>query len=84
MSYPTRSLPSARRNPSGSIVPGNTGQSPVLLSRIQEKKVELQNLRELRDMSAELARQMETLEKKLSTLSNGTEGTIQLFEGLTP
>lgn len=72
MSYPTRSLPSARRT--GSIAPGSLGQSPVLISRIQEKKMELENLRELRDMSAGLAKQMETLEEKLSTLSNGTEG----------
>ena len=79
MSFPSRSLPSARRNPSGSIAPGNAGHSPVLLSRIQEKKMELENLRQLRDMSAELARQMETLETKLSTLSNGTEGILKIL-----
>ena len=56
------------------MAPGNAGHSPVLLARIQEKKLELENLRQLRDMSAELARQMDTLESKLSTLSNGTEG----------
>ena len=46
----------------------------MLLARINEKKAELENLKELRDLSAQLAGQMQTLEEKLSTLSNGTEG----------
>lgn len=46
--------------------------SPALLARIAEKKTELANLRELRDSSAQLASQMEMLEAKLSTLSDGT------------
>lgn len=50
------------------------GQSPALLARIEEKKAELESLRELRDLSAAVATQMEALEQKLSTLSNGTEG----------
>lgn len=53
------------------------GQSPVLLARINEKRQELENLKELRDLSAGLAGQMTVLEEKLATLSNGTEGTIQ-------
>ncbi|KAK7423908.1 DASH complex subunit dad2 [Neonectria punicea] len=59
------------RAPSASS--SSTGQSPALLARIEEKKAELESLRELRDLSAAVAEQMEALEKKLSTLSDGTE-----------
>ncbi|KAI4108951.1 MAG: hypothetical protein LQ339_002070 [Xanthoria mediterranea] len=45
----------------------------MLLARINEKKAELENLKQLRDLSAGLAAQMQTLQEKLSTLSNGTE-----------
>lgn len=62
------------RNPSASAT-SSAGQSPALLARIEEKKAELENLRELRDLSAAVATQMEALEQKLSTLSDGTEGT---------
>lgn len=54
----------------------SSGQSPALLARVNEKKIELNNLRELRDLSAQLANQMQMLEEKLSTLSNGTEGLL--------
>ncbi|KAI9671803.1 MAG: hypothetical protein M1831_003331 [Alyxoria varia] len=81
MSNPTRTLPSHLRASSFGVA-GNassgsssrSGASPVLLARINEKKAELENLKELRDLSAQLAGQMQTLEEKLSTLSNGTEG----------
>lgn len=54
---------------------GNSaGQSPILLARISEKKAELESLKELRDLSAGLAGQMQMLEEKLATLSDGTEG----------
>lgn len=43
------------------------------MARVNEKKAELENLRELRDLSAAVATQMEALEQKLSTLSDGTE-----------
>lgn len=78
MSYPSRPLPSHLRQASTSNN-GNSlqGQSPVLLARIAEKRQELENLKELRDLSAGLAGQMTVLEEKLATLSNGTEGTIQ-------
>ncbi|KAJ4326922.1 DASH complex subunit dad2 [Fusarium piperis] len=72
MSYPTRSFSSHMRNPSASAT-SSAGQSPALLARIEEKKAELENLRELRDLSAAVATQMEALEQKLSTLSDGTE-----------
>ena len=51
----------------------------MLLARIEEKKAELENLKQLRDLSAGLAGQMQMLEDKLSTLSDGTEGMRCLF-----
>ena len=57
----------------GHIINSN-GQSPVLVARINEKKVELENLKQLRDLSGQLAGQMQMLEDKLATLANGTEG----------
>jgi DASH complex subunit DAD2 len=51
-----------------------SGQSPALVARVNEKKAELENLKELRDLSAAVASQMEALEQKLATLSDGTEG----------
>lgn len=52
----------------------STGQSPALIARVNEKKAELESLKELRDLSAAVASQMEALEQKLGTLSDGTEG----------
>jgi DASH complex subunit DAD2 len=76
MSYPTRPLTSHLRQPSmpGNLNSASAGQSPVLLARINEKKAELENLKQLRDLSAGLAGQMQMLEEKLATLSDGTEG----------
>ncbi|PNP41050.1 hypothetical protein TGAMA5MH_06918 [Trichoderma gamsii] len=71
MSYPTRSFSSHLRAPSSSTA--SAAQSPALLARIEEKQAELENLKELRDLSAAVATQMEALEEKLSTLSDGTE-----------
>jgi DASH complex subunit DAD2 len=59
---------------SGNANSASTGQSQVLLARINEKKLELENLRQLRDLSAALAGQMSVLEEKLATLADGTEG----------
>jgi DASH complex subunit DAD2 len=61
---------------SGNGNSASTGQSQVLLARINEKKLELENLRQLRDLSAALAGQMSVLEEKLATLADGTEGTL--------
>ncbi|EFW98799.1 dash complex subunit [Grosmannia clavigera kw1407] len=47
--------------------------SVSLQTRVNEKKEELENLKQLRDLSAAVASQMEALENKLSTLSDGTE-----------
>ena len=44
--------------------------------RINEKKAELENLKQLRDLSGDLAVQMHALEQKLATLSDGTEGML--------
>ncbi|KAJ9398563.1 hypothetical protein DTO282F9_4518 [Paecilomyces variotii] len=48
-------------------------QSSALAARIASKKAELDNLKELRDLSGVLASQMQALEEKLSTLKDGTE-----------
>ncbi|KAK2070726.1 hypothetical protein P8C59_005200 [Phyllachora maydis] len=61
------------RQPSMSVSSASAGQSPALIARVNEKKAELENLRELRDLSAAVASQMEALEEKLATLSDGTE-----------
>lgn len=76
MSYPSRPLPSHLRQPStsGNASAASAGQSPILIARINEKKAELENLKQLRDLSAGLASQMQMLEQKLATLSDGTQG----------
>jgi DASH complex subunit DAD2 len=77
MSYPTRSLSSHMRATSTSASTG--AQSPALVARIEEKKAELANLKELRELSAAVATQMEALEQKLSTLTDGTEGALGIY-----
>lgn len=77
MSYSSRPLPShLRQGSTTNLTSSNAGQSPVLLARIAEKKAELENLKQLRDLSAGLAGQMQMLEEKLATLSDGTEGML--------
>lgn len=49
------------------------------MARIIEKRTELENLKQLRDLSAGLAAQMQTLEEKLSMLSDGSEGLSGFF-----
>ncbi|KAK3372838.1 DASH complex subunit Dad2-domain-containing protein [Lasiosphaeria ovina] len=74
--FPTRSFSSHMRQPSlaaASTSTASTGQSTALAARVSEKKAELENLKELRNLSAALASQMEALEQKLATLSDGTE-----------
>ncbi|EFY88173.1 hypothetical protein MAC_05779 [Metarhizium acridum CQMa 102] len=65
------------RAPSSST--SSASQSPALLARIEEKKAELQSLRELRDLSAAVSNQMEALEQKLTTLSDGTEAVAAVM-----
>ena len=62
------------RHPSIGGSQASTAQSPMLVARINEKKAELENLKQLRDLSGGLAAQMQALEEKLSTLSDGAEG----------
>jgi len=81
MSYSSRPLPSHLRQASttGNLNSASVGQSPVLLARIEEKKAELENLKQLRDLSAGLAGQMKMLEEKLATLSDGTEAVATVL-----
>ena len=74
MSYQNRPIGSSLRHPSMGGSQASAGQSPMLQARINEKKAELENLKQLRDLSGGLAAQMQALEEKLSTLSGGTEG----------
>ena len=53
----------------------STQQSSILSARIASKRAELEDLKQLRDVSGALASQMEVLEQKLSTLRDGTEGS---------
>ncbi|KAH8687243.1 DASH complex subunit Dad2-domain-containing protein [Tricladium varicosporioides] len=80
MAFSSRTLPSHMRQ--GSTA-GNSnsasGQSPILIARINEKKAELENLKQLRDLSAGLAGQMQMLEEKLATLSDGTEAVATVL-----
>jgi DASH complex subunit DAD2 len=78
MAFPSRSLPGHLRQGSTTSNPHgqSTGQSTALQARINEKKAELDNLKDLRDLSAAVANQMEALEQKLATLSDGTEGAV--------
>lgn len=80
MAYPSRSLNSTLRHPSTDSSQPSSGQSPVLVARINEKRAELENLKQLRDLSAGLAAQMQTLEEKLSMLSDGAEGLFEFLK----
>ncbi|ODQ51363.1 DASH complex, subunit Dad2 [Saitoella complicata NRRL Y-17804] len=53
--------------------------NPALAARLAEKQREYENLLQLRDLSAGLAAQMEQLEGKLETLTNGTEAVATVL-----
>lgn len=75
MSYgPAQSHPRASSGTMYGAPAQQHSQSPALVQRISEKKQELENLVQLRDLSAALAQQMELLEEKLGTLADGTQG----------
>jgi DASH complex subunit DAD2 len=83
MSYRS-ALPSHIRPSSGLATQTNanlTGstQTSALQTRINEKKAELESLKQLRDLSAGLAGQMQQLEEKLATLSNGTQAVAEVL-----
>ena len=84
MAYQGRTQHSAMRHPSMGSVQPSSGQSPILVARITEKRTELENLKQLRDLSAAVAAQMQTLEEKLSLLSDGTEGLFSVFVHMPP
>ncbi|CAI7642516.1 unnamed protein product [Penicillium manginii] len=65
-SRPTSMLPGGLRQPASQ-------PSSALSTRIAAKKAELENLRQLRDLSGTLAMQMQALESKIATLKDGTE-----------
>lgn len=52
--------------------------SSVLAARVNAKRQELESLKELSSASNGLAKQMEELEKKLSTLNDGAQGPLLL------
>jgi DASH complex subunit DAD2 len=63
---------SSLRQPS--IGSQNPQQSSALAARIAAKRSELENLKQLKELSGALAAQMGALEEKLATLRDGTEG----------
>lgn len=69
--------------PAGFGAPPPSHHSPALLARIEEKKQELESLMALRDLSGNLAAQMQQLGDKLATLTDGTEGDLILMETMT-
>ncbi|KAL8711333.1 MAG: hypothetical protein Q9220_004230 [cf. Caloplaca sp. 1 TL-2023] len=80
MAYSNRPMNSGLRASSSLGGPqASSNQSPMLLARVNEKKEELENLKQLRDLSAGLATQMQTLEARLSTLSDGTEAVAAVL-----
>jgi DASH complex subunit DAD2 len=74
-----RPIPSHLRSGSLSNAGSSTSQSSALQARINEKKQELASLKELQSLSAGLADQMEQLEQKLATLSDGTEAVATVL-----
>jgi DASH complex subunit Dad2 len=78
MSLPNRGALASHVRSTSIAGTASTGQSSILQARINEKKAELAHLKELQALSAGLADQMEKLENKLATLSDGTEGLFPL------
>ncbi|EXJ54059.1 hypothetical protein A1O7_09396 [Cladophialophora yegresii CBS 114405] len=78
MAQPTRSFttnPNASTftNTSRSSLSQNQNPSSALHARIAQKRQELHNLTQLRDLSAELTTQLETLQAKLGQLKDGAQ-----------
>lgn len=85
MAYASRQsiLPSSRQSTFGGAV--STSSNNALQQRIIQKRAELENLKQLRDLSGNLATQMGELEKKLATLRDGAESVacvLQNWEGV--
>ena len=79
---PTAAFPSGPSTGSSlrqpSIGSQNAQQSSALATRIAAKRSELENLKQLKELSGALATQMGALEEKLATLRDGTEGLRNL------
>lgn len=75
MSYNARgpSLPSSTSNTSSLRSHSLQAPNSALQARINQKRQELQNLTQLRDLSSTLTQQLETLETKLGTLRDGAQ-----------
>ncbi|CAG7919972.1 unnamed protein product [Penicillium olsonii] len=78
-SRPTSMLPGAPGGSSMRQPSSQSQQSSALSARIAAKKAELENLRQLRDLSGTLAIQMQALESKVSTLKDGTEAVAYVL-----
>lgn len=76
MSYAPRPGSGALHRPGSAT---QSTQTSLLQTRIQEKRAELESLKQLRDLSAGLAGQMQQLEEKLATLSNGTDAVAAVM-----
>lgn len=76
---PSHIRPSSGLATSTNLTGSSNTQSSALQARITEKRAELESLKQLRDLSAGLAGQMQQLEEKLSTLSNGTEAVAEVL-----
>ncbi|KAF2759450.1 hypothetical protein EJ05DRAFT_498664 [Pseudovirgaria hyperparasitica] len=79
MSYATRPIGSHVRGSSVGHSLGASGQSAALVQKIEDKKAELAALKQLQQLSAGVADQMQILEEKLSTLANGTEAVAAVL-----
>ena len=71
--FPNSTIASSLRQPSLGSSNAQSQQSSVLQARIASKRQELENLKQLRDLSGALANQIGALEAKLVTLRDGTE-----------
>lgn len=71
---PTTIFPASSASARRTSTNSTASQPPsALTSRIAAKRGELENLKQLRDLSGALAGQMGVLEEKLATLRDGTE-----------
>ncbi|KAI1907201.1 DASH complex subunit dad2 [Ophidiomyces ophidiicola] len=77
--FSSSTAPSLRQ--SGALSNVSTQQSSILAARVAAKRSELDDLKQLREVSGALATQMEALNQKLETLRDGAEGASSI-EGL--
>lgn len=79
MSYQPRPTSHIRGPSLANLQDGPSAPHPTLVARVNEKKVELESLLQLKSLSAELAKQMEDLDAQLRVLSNGTEAVAAVL-----